>query len=39
MKSNGFKLKEDGISQGVFSPTPHGLGFNPVTNTFVVGGQ
>ena len=39
LKANGFKLKEDGISQGVFSPTPHGLNFNPDNNTFIVGAQ
>jgi len=39
LKANGFKLKDGGISQSVFIPTPHGLGFNTTTNTFVVGSK
>ncbi len=39
LKSNGFKMKEDGISQGVFSGVTRGLNFNSETNTFIVGGR
>jgi hypothetical protein len=40
LKSNGFKLKEQsGISQGVFTGVPRGVGFNTDTNEFVIGPQ
>ena len=39
LKANGFKMKEDGISQGVFSPPLHGLAFATDTNTFEVGSK
>jgi hypothetical protein len=39
LKENGFKLKEDGISQGVFTRPPRGLSFNSDDNTFVVGAR
>jgi hypothetical protein len=39
LAANGFKLKESGISQGVFTQAQHGLSFDPETNTFVVGSQ
>jgi hypothetical protein len=39
LKSNGFKMKEEGISQSVFVPTPHGLSFNAATSTFIVGSK
>jgi hypothetical protein len=37
LKANGFKLKEDGISHGMFTVPPHGLNFNPQDSTFIVG--
>jgi hypothetical protein len=39
LKANGFKMTEDGISQGLFTVPLHGLSYSKDTNTFIVGAR
>jgi hypothetical protein len=41
MKANGFKLTEEGVSQGVYMPPPVGLAVNETADhiDFIVGSR